>query len=273
MSQDARDLLEEIERDALDSTVPIADVLRKCIVLGRYTDSTALRDWARRELRGYESETDLPAYRKVNAPICLDAIVGLNHVRGQQISPRALPEAAQEAGISERVPLLTSISEIASLANADGSPSVSISLPGASTLVALMNHEMEDEFQQILSLYWRVNRNTLKGLVDQVRSALVELVTEVINELPPGERTPAKTATDQALNVAVYGGKRNTVTLINAQAGGDTSVEAQSLPSSPSQETETWWHRWRKRGIVVGASTFVAAVVAIFTWVEWKPWQ
>ena len=59
-------LLSEIERDLLGGK-PLADLLRKCVVLGGRSSSVELRDWASRELRGYNVGDDLPSYRTVGA--------------------------------------------------------------------------------------------------------------------------------------------------------------------------------------------------------------
>ena len=68
-------LLAEIERDLLDGRA-LADLLRKCIMLGGRSGSQELRDWAGKELRGYDPDDELPPYRVVSAPIMLDGISG-----------------------------------------------------------------------------------------------------------------------------------------------------------------------------------------------------
>lgn len=42
-------LLAEVERDLLDGK-PLADLLRKCVILGGRSGSHELRDWASKEL-------------------------------------------------------------------------------------------------------------------------------------------------------------------------------------------------------------------------------
>jgi hypothetical protein len=50
-------LLSELESDVV-SDRPLADVLRKCIILGGRVDSVELRDWATKELRGYSADDE-----------------------------------------------------------------------------------------------------------------------------------------------------------------------------------------------------------------------
>lgn len=64
-------LLDEIERDLMDNK-PIADVLRKVVILGGRLSSVELRDWASTELNGYETSEELPLYRKIYAPLQAD---------------------------------------------------------------------------------------------------------------------------------------------------------------------------------------------------------
>ncbi len=39
----------------------------------------------------------------------------------------------------------------------------------------------------------------------------------------------------------------------------------------PTVVPETWWKRQRKRGLLVSASTIVAAIVAVFGFLNWAP--
>jgi len=75
-------IINEIEAGALDENTPIASVLRKCLVLGGRVGSADLRDWARRELHGYEKNIDIPPYQIVAAHIKIDVVMGYNRVIG-----------------------------------------------------------------------------------------------------------------------------------------------------------------------------------------------
>ena len=100
-------LLEQIEHDVLTSQ-PLADTLRKCVVLGGKAGSVELREWATRELRGYDSKDDAPDYRTVGAPIFANAVTGNAIVKGQQIGVSSLPDIVQKE-ISNQYTLLEGI--------------------------------------------------------------------------------------------------------------------------------------------------------------------
>ena len=108
----AKTLLEQIEDDSLDGKKSVADALRKCIALGGRAGNEELRAWASRELQGYEKPDDVPDYRIVAAPLVIDGVAGFNYVTRQQISAHDLPDAAQEAGISETLHLTSGVGEL-----------------------------------------------------------------------------------------------------------------------------------------------------------------
>lgn len=132
-------LLSEIERDLLNGA-PVADVLRKLIVLGGHAGSSDLRDWASQELRGYGPGEDLPGYRRVQAAIQLDGIAGFNRITGQSIAPEHLPEEVGER-ITNEVPVRQGIGEIEALiirGEADKHV-VRFGLPGDQLIAQMMN--------------------------------------------------------------------------------------------------------------------------------------
>jgi AbiTii len=105
-------LIDEIERDALDSSVPISSALRKLVALGGQAGSKELRDWAGLELRGYyQTDMALPEYRKPAATIRIDGATFGGMITGQMISPSALPDPVNEY-VQESVPLRGGIAEV-----------------------------------------------------------------------------------------------------------------------------------------------------------------
>lgn len=263
-----RSLLGQIERGALDEKTSITSLLHKCIVLGGRAGSIELRDWARRELRGYEASDQLPDYRKVGAAIGVDAVSGNYMVKNQTISPFDLPDFVQDAGIGEVFEVRMGIGRVEDLARTSDD-SVKLSLPDGASLAKLMNTENGNPYQAIHRVFWMVSPVAFQGVVDQVRTSLVELVAELVAHMPDGQREPTREAADLAAQFIVTG-KRHTLNIVNAQAsaGGANTV---SLPSTA--ERESFWQRWRKRGVVIGIATVVAGAVAIFTWLEWTPWR
>lgn len=57
-------ILDDIIALATDNTASLAVVLRKCLVLAHVLKSDRLKSWAQSELNGYDTDAELPDYRK-----------------------------------------------------------------------------------------------------------------------------------------------------------------------------------------------------------------
>lgn len=230
-------MLDQIEHDAVNGR-SIADTLRKAVILGGRAGSSALRDWATKELKGFGPDDELPPYRKIGAPILVDAQVRGARITGQRMGLSELPDwVASE--IDEAVPFRQGIGEIEAVirtAEAKGDSSVRISLPMAADVARFMNDEIGDPFQHIETLYWSVYVGSLHGIVDQVRTALTELVAEMRAGTPSGQDLPSAAVTNQAVSVAIHG--KNARVVVNSQAaGGDATATTTTEPASEP----SWW--------------------------------
>ena len=170
------------------------------------------------------------------------------------------------------------VAEIAQLvesAKAQGESFIAMAPPGVELLVPLINQELRKADQSGLGssypfptppsqvverLYRKVHLSTLIGILDQVRTTLVELVAEMCAGEPDSGRLPSRDIAEQAVDVAIYG-KKNRV-LINqvaptsqgvASLGGVASA-AGSPPEGRSRKV-MWW--------IVGIAAVVAAVAAV----------
>jgi AbiTii len=179
-------LITQIERDALDDAVPIATALRKCIVLGGKSGSEQLRDWATRELQGYYGRDDLPDYRLVPAALMVDGISGNYQIKRQRFPPSGLPEGVREH-ISEQVELRDGVGSIEALTQ---ETEIKLSFPMASDLAAYMNAQNDRPFQHIESIYWAVSHAAVRGVLDQIRTALTQLVAELRANMSSDEDVP-----------------------------------------------------------------------------------
>jgi AbiTii len=251
----SHDLIAEIEQDVLDPNASIATALRKCVALGGRSGSEQLRDWATRELKGYAGIDEIPAYRVIQAPLMVDAVSGNVQITHQQFPPSGIPDWAQEH-ISERLELRYGAGEIEEFCK-DGN-GVHLQPPGASDLTRVMNAESDRPYQHIVSLYWAVAPAALRGVLDQIRTALTQLVAELRANMTGGETVPSAEAANQAVSVVVTG-KRSKVSVTSAQASGGGSATV-ATPEADSG----FWTRWRKVGaFVVGVATIGGTVFAI----------
>ena len=259
-------LLGEIERDLLDGK-PLADVLRKCLLLGGKAGSEELRTWARHELRGYEGD-ELPPYRVISAVIRADAIVGNYSVTGQVLPETALPDFVLEAGLGNSVKIRQGVGELEALvASHDSGESIKMLFPGADIIGRLIDDGSGNPYQNIHNIYWAVARSAFQGLLDNVRTTLAELITELVAGLQPGQEMPTAEQANSAVNVAVHGGK-STITITASQASGHATSTIQPSPAGLGGDEPGWWTFGRKVWAVIVSIVVVAggiaAVVALY---------
>ncbi|MEV5721626.1 hypothetical protein AB0L41_47910 [Amycolatopsis mediterranei] len=245
-----RSALAQLEAGLRDETSSVTALLQTGILLSGQVGAEALRVWARQELKGYTTTEPIPDYREVHGIICIDAVTLTGHVTGQQISPAALPDFA--VGFMTEHPILTNpLAELEDFARTSDF-TVKLSPAGAQELVRLWNHTAGNG--RILSLYWQVNRSAVAAIVTGVRTALAELVGELLAVAPDGQ-LPSRRGVDDATHFPVAG-DRNIITVLNGHGvGGNSSVTLTAEAGQPARET--FWQRWRKRGLMVSLTTVV----------------
>jgi hypothetical protein len=137
---------------------------------------------------------------------------------------------------------------------------VNLSLPMAADVARYMNAEVGDPYQNIMSIYWSIPAPTLRGVLDQVRTSLTQLVAELRASMTAGEELPSAEAVNQAVNVALHG-KRAKVIVNTAQTAGPG--ESRVEPSEAKSEEPGFWTASRRVGaFIAGAAGVVAAVFA-----------
>jgi hypothetical protein len=257
-------LLGEIEAGALNSSIPIADVLRKVIALGGKAGSTELRDWATRELNGYRSSDELPPYRKVVAPLQIDAGTMQGFIKGQAISTMELPDFAREK-ITNDVVLYQSVDELEGMARRCKSGEVVKLGPHLSQeLVTYMNAQGSWS-GRIERLYWGVSPATIEGVVGHVRTALINLVAEITDNMPEGAETPPAEVATNAVSFLVTG-ERHKINFSAPQAA--TASTALAPPPGEKEEPRHWLKT--SVGVILG---IVAIVGLLFALMQAQGWQ
>ncbi|MCR1785397.1 hypothetical protein KVF89_22850 [Nocardioides carbamazepini] len=269
MAKTPQGLMTQIEAEALDSSVPLADALRKCIALGGRSGSADLRDWARRELEGYSPNDALPAYRIVAAIIAIDGATMTAVIKQQRIARSSLPDFAQDQ-IKEEVVLHQGVAELEHLISSSDSGAIKITLPAMGDLVTYMNSEVPYG-NSISAMYWVVAVSTVVGVLDRTRTNLVALVAEM-RAADPGTDVPSAEAARQAVSVVINGGKRNKVSFTSAQALGPSATANASAPTYDvvdSPRVPRWIHGpW---GVLVGLGSIVSGLAGVAAWQGWPP--
>jgi AbiTii len=194
-----------------------------------------MHDWAMRELRSYGPDDELPEYRKIGAPLAMDAATMHGIIKGQALSPMDIPDFAQHV-VNNDLDLRMGIGEIERLAPGEAlGDVVRLQPPHAQDLVKFMNAQ-GNWSGTIERIYWSLAPVAFQGVVEQVRTTLAILVAEIRAHTGDDGQTPdAETATN-AINVAVSG-RRNKVNVTSAHGA------AKLTASPPSSEDRglNWW--------------------------------
>src|ERR1017187_7697787 len=185
MAKSGMSLLAELEAGLRDDKTTTTSLLQKCILLGGKAGSERLRDWARQELKGYHEVDLVPEYRRVVAPLCIDGATFGGLITGQQISSMSLPEFAREY-VTEDLALTNALGELEGISRGP-EDTVRLQPPDAQELVVLWNHQ-NSSADRITRLYWQVSRSTIAGVITGVRTALAELVAELLAVVPDGDQ-------------------------------------------------------------------------------------
>lgn len=229
----------EIESGALESDSDLPRLLRTCIALGGHLGTADLRYWASRELKGYGPADDLPDYRRIPAPLMLDGFTGGGHVTGQMVAAQMLPDETRDV-LEDPVLMPQAISEIVDLvATAQrGDGTIRIAPSGTAYILPLISMRL-GAGQQVERVYWAIEVSKLRGIVDKVRTILVELVAEMRSATPLGSDTPTPEGAQQAVAVAIYGGKRHRVVVNQTTASDGATVASSGARASVSSGGRT----------------------------------
>lgn len=234
-------LLDGIQQAAIDSKIPIADLLRQCMVLAARLKNQELADWARRELNGYEDGTPLPTYRILETPRSLGHLAGPfgSDARNVPIPVGSLPDEIRAMVLT--VPMATAITTIESLALGEEKYLKAPWLPDVIALVA----QQYPLFQSgTLVEAWRpLPTAALVGIVDTVRTRILEFTLKLQGENPDAGESPidapvppiSPQTVHQHFHTTIVGGQANVGNLGPATIG-DKNVATGAAPSAPLRE-------------------------------------
>ncbi|MGP5732961.1 AbiTii domain-containing protein [Arthrobacter rhombi] len=188
-------LLNSLREHILDESEPLAGLLRKCLMLGAETGSETLRQWARRELNGYDDDVELPNYRLLrDLPIKVDSISGNTWAQGMTYNRLQLPAEAQK-GVPDTFPLRQAVEELENLAQ---SKTLSFTSTGLAYAQTVWNSQL-DSFQQITGMRYSIPGSVVTGILGQIRTQLVDVIADLTAKNPLAE-LPKKDAVDTAVS-------------------------------------------------------------------------
>lgn len=253
MSYKRGGLLAQIEAGVLDDRVPLSSLLQKCIVLGGQAGSKRMRDWARQELNGYVGAESVPDYRHIPAAlmVVITNRAGYNGITQRidaSVFPAPIRDRIREEVDLEDAILAGGIGELEAFANQNTEEHRII--PSWSRFIADTLNQLDmGPTSRAAEVYWSVSNASIRGLLVRVRTALAELIAELLVLTPQDQEVPDKLAADQATQFVITG-KRPTINYSVQQAGDGGTNVATVGSSAPAPVTVSGMH-----GSAIGSQT------------------
>ena len=205
-------LLEDIEDAAVDSTVDLSVVLRKCKILASRLGHEPFNRWVEQELNGYASKEDLPGYRVLDVQ-SRGHFVGLlgSGLKNALIPPMLMPDEHRDMATTAY--LMNGISAYVALTK--DNPSKLLRAQWSPDAVALFGARFYQNMN-CLEAWQDISASAIVALLDTVRNRVLSFVLEIGSIAPDaGEPTPtaaplAQHTVSQIFNMYILGG-RNTV--------------------------------------------------------------
>jgi hypothetical protein len=228
-------LLAQIAADVVDDGVLLSSLLQRCIVLGGQAGSERMRDWARRELHGYAGADTVPDYRHVPAAVMVLITNkagyngGTTRIDDSVFPPQVRDMIRKDVDLEDAI-LNQGIGELEALAS-EGVDEHHL-IPGWASLIKdTLNQFNMDAVSRVAEVYWSLSNASIRNVLVRIRTALAELVAELIALTPQDQEVPDKVAADQAVQFVITG-DRPTIHYSPQQAtGGGTNVAVGGGPA------------------------------------------
>lgn len=207
-------LLREIQNAALDSSVPLADTLRRCKVLAARLQSDELTQWVGRELSGYANKIgEAPEYRRFKC-LSLGNFSGAfgSGLKNAPISLSAIPKKFRH--LVETATIGESVAALDAMVSYRSTKTRGIRVPWPPDLIRYVQTSIYENMS-LLSADRILSHAQLVGILDTVRTRMLEFALEIEKQDPAaGEASlrgsppvpPDKVG--QILNVTIYGGQQ-----------------------------------------------------------------
>jgi AbiTii len=229
MARNRGGLLAQIAGDVADRSVPLSSLLQNCILLGGQAGSERMRTWASQEMHGYAGVETVPEYRHVTVALTarITNMAGRNGIT-QQFDDSVFDSRVREM-IREKVDVQDAIipfgiGRLEAMASEDTDEQCLVP-EWAGFIADVLNQYHMGPNSRVANVYWSVPRSAIQGVLVRIRTALAELVAELIALTPEDQEVPDKQAADQVMQFVITG-DRSVINYIVQHAAGDGAVTA-----------------------------------------------
>jgi hypothetical protein len=232
-------LVLELQRDALDPNVRVSDLLRKAVVVATKLGVVELKEWAQKELAGYEGARAVPPYRKVKGRLSAH-----NPYRGW------IPVMIADSTLQKRLESRdsgSSISELEDLCKQPDEKGGVLHMPLPHDLLRQVFGNTR-EFQMGLHPTLLVGQSSVRAILDAVRNEVLRwsLALESQGILGDGMTFSAKEkekASSVTYHIGSFSGVLGDVNNSNVQVGDFAAIydelKKAGVPQAARNELET----------------------------------
>jgi hypothetical protein len=183
-------LLQEIQKDAVDASVDVSVLLRKCKILATRLKHDKFNKWVESELNGYKTVEELPEYRTFD-------VHSFGHFAGPfgsgltnaPIPAICLPEDLQH--IANKAYMLDGVSTYSSLVRGKSNDNLTSHWPAE--IIALYGKNIYKN-ANCLDAWSILHPSQVQNMLDTIRNRVLSFVLEVEAEAPAaGEASPEQT--------------------------------------------------------------------------------
>ncbi len=206
-------LLRGIQDAAVDTTTPLAVVLRKCMILAARLGHEPFKKWIDEELNGYPLGADLPPYRRITG---LTSIGEFSGGLGASMSRVPLPLEPIPAHLRKKYSTAEFREGVAKLADLAKQPKDEGQLVARwpPDLVAQVAYKYFEGYA-LLEAHIEIPTSAVVGVLDAVRNKVLKFALEVEEQNPaagdvaPGTKPVPEERVGQIFNTYIWGGAQN----------------------------------------------------------------
>lgn len=206
-------LLREIQNDAINSSVDLSTILRKCKVLAARLGNSEFMAWVEHELNGYSSNSDLPAYRIIPNLQSWGTFVGFAYMcKRLPIPPSTIPEKYRD--MVAKIYLNEPISHYSDAAAGSHKGQGQIISEWPADLIALVGSNIYRDMNCI-SAWIEIPSGVIISLVETVRNRILSFALQIEEEAPEAGEAPIKTTpvpherVQQIFQTVIFGNVQN----------------------------------------------------------------
>jgi hypothetical protein len=207
-------LLREIQQDAVNPTIDLPTLLRKCKILAARLRNDNFKKWVDNELNGYPRDAELPEHRilKVHSQGHFVGAFG-RQLQNAPIPPSCLPEKLREHVTTAY--MRDGVGELATLVRGKNGGLLHSAWPA--DIVAHYGSRIYEDMNCLAA--WRViSKSQVAGILDIIRNKVLSFVLEIEAENPdagdalPNEQPIPRDRVGQLYQTIIHGNVGNVST-------------------------------------------------------------